>query len=165
MKPVCREGASNTSNCALLNTFICLVTESAETEDIVGLTGSGLHYGAAHTTDLPCPDLCGAVECKCNAMLFDLVVAGFLSSQFTDPLGFLPVWINPWLGPPAAAAEGGGSGASGGASTPCEVWLLLVTAAIALVLGLLVGSGAAAWFYRRPLLQSCGQMHVDACAS
>eukprot|EP00964_Phaeocystis_antarctica_P116777 scaffold80688_cov54-Phaeocystis_antarctica.AAC.2 len=157
----CREGESNRSNCPLLNTFICLVTERAETEDVVGLTGSGLHYGPEAD---PCPDRCGAVECKCNAMLFDLALSGFLSSQFTDPLGFLPVWINPWLGPPAAASEGGGSGisASGGASTPREVWLLVVTAAAALVLGLLVGFGAAAWFYRRPPLSKEGQVSQDS---
>ena len=158
----CREGESNTSNCPLLSTFICLVTERAETEDIVGLTGSGLHYGPDAD---PCPNRCGAVECKCNAMLFDLAVAGFLSSQFTGPLGFLPVWINPWLGPPTAASEDKSSSASEGASTPREVWLPVVTAAAALVLGLLVGFGAAAWFYRRPPLSGLPAHLTEVSAS
>ena len=107
----CREGASDRSDCPLLNSFVGLVTKSAETEDIVGLTGAGLHYGPDAD---PCPDRCGAVECKCNAMLFDLAVTAvdFSAAKFTDPLGFLPVWINPWLGPPAAASEDGDSGTS-----------------------------------------------------
>ena len=139
------------------------MTERAETEDIVGLTGSGLHYGPDAD---PCPNRCGAVECKCNAMLFDLALAGFLSSQFTDPLGFLPVWITPWLGPPAAASEGKSSGASEGASTPREVWLPVVTAAAALVLGLLVGFGAAARFSRGKMHKSTrGKMHKASLKS
>ena len=149
----CLENASDRSDCARLNTFMALVTDGAETEDIVGLTGSGLHYGPDSD---PCPDRCGAAECKCNAMLFDLAVAGFLSRQFTDPLGFLPVWINPWLGPPAKSdgptTVSGGGGASGPSRTSAsrEVWLPVVAAAAALVLGLLIGFVAAACFYRRP---------------
>ena len=162
----CRKNASDRSDCARLNTFMALVTDGAETKDIVGLTGSGLHYGPDSD---PCPDRCGAAECKCNAMLFDLAVAGFLSSQFTDPLGFLPVWINPWLGPPAAstASSSGPTTVSGGndapgpprTSTSREVWLPVVAATAALVLGLLVGFVAAACFYRTPPPSDVSDVH------
>lgn len=140
VKP-CGGDASN-ATCGLRNTFIALVTERAETEDIVGLTGSGLHYGPDAEA---CPKSCGAVECKCNAMLSDLAVHGFLGSNFTDPLSFLPVWINPWLGPPSSEVEDTPT------SSTSEVWPTVVTGVVALVMGLLVGFGAAARFYRKPL--------------
>lgn len=136
-------------NCGLLNTFIAVVTYADETENIVGLKGAGLHYGP--DADL-CPAMCGKVVCKCNAMLSDLAVQGFLSDKFTDPLAFLPVWINPWdpeiASPSDAATKLEGVSTAEDVSTS-EVWVPVVIGIVALVMGLLVGFGAAARFYRK----------------
>lgn len=136
----CGGDASN-ATCGLRNTFIAVVTERAETENVVGLTTSGLHYGP--DGDL-CPERCGAGECKCNALLSDLAVHAFLGNNFTTPLSFLPKWINPWLGPPAPASPAAASEVK--VASTSEVWLPVVTGVVALVMGLLVGFGAAVRF-------------------
>merc|ERR1711935_1213943 len=82
--------------CDLHNTFIGLVVEKRVSGGYKGLAQSGLHYGPDAAK---CPEKCGFGPCRCSAILFDLVLHGFLSDLYTDALKFLPAWVNPWLGP------------------------------------------------------------------
>merc|ERR1712166_486319 len=129
------------TTCALQNTFVGMIVEKHATSGLTGMTTSGLHYGPDAEA---CPDSCGAGPCRCNAVLFDLVLHGFLNDKYTDALEFIPTWVNKWLGPTGALPTVDHSGASSDASM--STGLVVLIAICILMFGILLG-GAAIWFY------------------
>jgi len=129
--------------CDLHNTFIGLVVEKQVSGPYQGMDKSGLHYGPDAAD---CPEKCGAGPCRCNAILFDLVLHGFLSDHYTDALKFVPAWVNPWLGPTGRLPTVGDDDDDDDVSLSKGMFALTVICI--LVAGILLGA-VAIWFYTR----------------